>query len=216
MRIKPSITACAVVWLLFIAGCANLPQAREARLSAYLKQHPDLSSDIQELVRQGVVRTGMPKEHVELSWGGPSKTLSPVVLNSKTGELWEYGGVWGASNSLLFFVNGVLDDIVYDASSIVAAYEQNAVAADSNYKNHRLLISGQVARIDTELFGSPYVVIGADAYGLGGIQCVFPKSRASQVVPLQQYQSVILQGRCKGKVLLNVLLDDCEVVMAGK
>jgi len=49
---------------------------REARLTQIFSRHPEWSKSIKQDILDGVIRTGMTKEQVELAWERPLKFLS--------------------------------------------------------------------------------------------------------------------------------------------
>lgn len=90
---------------------------------------------------------------------------------------------------------------------LMADYEANEVAADQQYKDKVLLVSGIVTNIGKDVMGEIYVTLSAgDA--LGGVQCSFSESHTQEAARLSKGQRVTIKGMCKGKVL-NVLLGGC-------
>ena len=95
------------------------------------------------------------------------------------------------------------------ATSLVAAYEENAVAADSIYKGRWLEISGRIDDIGTEILGAPYITF--EANGLWGVQAMFTRSKDERLVAtFTKGQSLTLLCRGSGK-LLNVLVRECSL-----
>lgn len=93
------------------------------------------------------------------------------------------------------------------AADLYAAYEANPIAADRDWKDKRVAVTGTVGSIGRELTGKAYVVL--DSEGLIGVQCVFARGDDS-AARLAKGQEVTLVGRVSGK-LMNVLVNDCEL-----
>lgn len=81
---------------------------REARLSEYLKYHPDVPQDRKQLILQGQVQIGMTGEQADISWGPPdSINRSTTALG--VSEQWVYGSSY--HSAYLYFENGKLTNI---------------------------------------------------------------------------------------------------------
>jgi len=95
------------------------------------------------------------------------------------------------------------------SASLVAAYEENAVAADSRYKGRWLEISGRIDDIGTDILGAPYITF--EANGPWGVQAMFTRNRDERLVgTFTKGQSLTLLCRGSGK-LLNILVRECSV-----
>ena len=66
------------------------------------------------------------------------------------------------------------------ATSLVAAYEENEVAADSRYKGRWLEISGRIDNIGTDILGAPYITF--EANGPWGVQAMFTRNQDERLV----------------------------------
>jgi hypothetical protein len=97
------------------------------------------------------------------------------------------------------------------AEELYAAYEANQVAADAQYKDKILKVTGVINSIGKDILDTPYVVItGGGEYEVWGVQCMFGKKDESELAQLTKGQIVTIQGKCSG-YLINVLLDDCSL-----
>lgn len=82
---------------------------REVRLAAYLKAHPDTSSDVKQMTLEGKVQLGMTAEQVVISWGEP-RAVNKTMSGWGTSEQWIYGDpIYNAH--YLYFDDGRLTSI---------------------------------------------------------------------------------------------------------
>jgi hypothetical protein len=98
------------------------------------------------------------------------------------------------------------------SSQLYAEYQANAVAADENYQNKTLRISGVVTNIGYDVTGMPYVILpGSDVLGIAGVQCMFNVKDKPVLAMLTKGQLVVIQGKCVGYTF-NVLLNNCALI----
>lgn len=95
------------------------------------------------------------------------------------------------------------------AAELYAAYEENSVSADRDWKGKRVAVTGTISRIGRELFGKPFVILDSGP-GMSGVQCVFPRAAKDAVAALSPDQHVTLAGEVQGK-MGHVQMDGCEV-----
>ena len=95
-----------------------------------------------------------------------------------------------------------------------AAYRANQVAADNTYKGRWLRIEARISNIGTGIGGGMYVVLGADTTSIEGVHCSFDSEHAGAVAKLTRGQRVTIIGKCGGKLLTDVSLDDCQFAPA--
>jgi len=94
------------------------------------------------------------------------------------------------------------------AYELYAEYEINEVAADQKYKDRALEVTGIIISIGKALFDDPYIILGSgQQYEILGIQAMIPDE--FDVAQLLPGQLVAVRGICKGKFIINVLLDSC-------
>jgi hypothetical protein len=95
------------------------------------------------------------------------------------------------------------------AAQLVKAYKDNPIAADAEYRDKPITVTGTVTNIDREMMQHPYLIID-DA-----IQCVFPKESEANVANLKKGQRVTVTGEVKGKHFIRVLIEDCALEKAA-
>ncbi|MEK6333668.1 MAG: hypothetical protein AABM67_01890 [Acidobacteriota bacterium] len=101
--------------------------------------------------------------------------------------------------------------IPVSAADLVAAYKANEVAADENYKDKLLAVSGTVDSIGKDILDSMYVTLSSgEEYSITSVQCMFDDASKSQLARLSKGQRVTIVGVCNGK-FGNVLLKDSEL-----
>ncbi len=95
------------------------------------------------------------------------------------------------------------------ATQLQQAYEMNEVKADEVLKGKYLTVKGIVERVAKDILNQPYVTLKTD--GLMGIQCTFSEANAGMVMDLLPGQKVAILGRCEGRTIGIVSLDDCSI-----
>lgn len=100
--------------------------------------------------------------------------------------------------------------IQVDAKKLSADYEANEVAADNQYKNKQVQISGTIKDIGKDILDSPYVSF-ENGNSIFGVQCMFDKSDGNALASLTKAQKITLTGKVSGK-LGNVIVNDCKIV----
>jgi predicted Zn finger-like uncharacterized protein len=95
---------------------------------------------------------------------------------------------------------------------LLHAYEDNAIAADRDYKGKVVEVRGVVASVSKDILGTPFVLLtDGNEFAIVGVQCLFPRSAADELTSLRKNHVVSIRGRCTGK-FGNVLLDKCTLV----
>lgn len=94
------------------------------------------------------------------------------------------------------------------AKQLIAAYQDNEVAADNAYKGKLLQVEGRVDRIAKNAFDEPYIAIG------GMFQAVHcsPRGQDAELAALKKGQLVRVEGTGNGMLIGEVMLDDCQLV----
>jgi tRNA_anti-like len=103
-------------------------------------------------------------------------------------------------------------DVGYSVDEILSQYQTNAVAADHEFKNQKILIRGKVGVIGKNSFGIPYVMIGSYEDSGGAIKCLLAKSSIGAVEKLKAGDGVAFFGKFTGKEILNYFAQGCELV----
>lgn len=95
------------------------------------------------------------------------------------------------------------------ARGLYAEYKKNEVAADSKYKGKILVVTGKVRKIGKDISDTPYIALKASRV-IGSVQCMFAKSRSSELAKVRKGQQISLKGLCEGK-MMNVILRGCLI-----
>jgi len=101
--------------------------------------------------------------------------------------------------------------IKVSASEIYADYKANQVAADTKYKGKTIEVSGTINSIGKDILDTPYVSLNAGDI-LSTVQCMFDKGDSAQLATLAKDTRIVLTGKVRGQVIMNVLLDNCSIV----
>jgi hypothetical protein len=101
------------------------------------------------------------------------------------------------------------------AGELYAAYEANQVAADAQYKDKILKVTGVVDSIGKDILDTPYITLTSGGkYEMWGVQCMFDEKYEPELAKLTKGQTVTVQGKCDG-YLVNVLLRDCALASSA-
>jgi hypothetical protein len=92
------------------------------------------------------------------------------------------------------------------ATTLIFEYETNEIAADQDYKDRRVYITGIVSTIAKDILGDPYVTLGS---GFPSVQCMFPRSHESLLASLKPGDTLSITCTGSGKTI-NVIMRDCE------
>ncbi len=100
------------------------------------------------------------------------------------------------------------------AEELCSAYRDNETAADEQYKDKILEVTGMreltgSSGIDRE--GNPYTTISSEALS-GGVRCWFSPADVLQITKLGLGKEVTIRGKCYGYALWTVLLGECSAV----
>jgi hypothetical protein len=99
-----------------------------------------------------------------------------------------------------------------EAVDLCAAYAANQVRADLAYKGRSIYVRGVVTEIGVTLGDTPYVFLsGPD--GPPGVQCTFAESDKSELANVQKGQTLTISGRCDGKTMAWVLVEDSRIAV---
>lgn len=92
------------------------------------------------------------------------------------------------------------------ARDLFLAYKKNEIAADQQYKDKTLEVSGKISNI-SEMLGIMNVVLDTGDF-ITSVQCMMSESQRDTVATLNKGQFVTLQGQNTG-MSLNIALKDC-------
>ena len=95
--------------------------------------------------------------------------------------------------------------ITVSAEDLYKAYDSNEGDADKLYQGKIVIVTGKIGIIDAKI----PVVFLMDAQQKANIQCDFARDQKDAVSKLEFRQTVTVKGKCAGKVLGSVGLNDC-------
>ena len=101
----------------------------------------------------------------------------------------------------LFFVNG---RYIKDKSL--------SAAAEKAYKGKTVQVSGSVNTVDESIWGTPYVRLDADEFGLSTVTCYFSKDDKSTLESLNKGEVITVRGTCGDMGFSDVSVDECSIV----
>lgn len=96
-----------------------------------------------------------------------------------------------------------------EAETLYSEFEENELSAESKYKGEKVAVSGIIVSVSKDITGSPYVILGAKKHSVIGIQCVFDRSRKSDLLSLRKGERATFTCEVRGK-LVHVQLSDCQ------
>ena len=100
------------------------------------------------------------------------------------------------------------------AEKLINAYDDNAYAADEQYKDKRLEVVGEVYVVDKDASGDPYVVLsGGNDFEVTQVRCYFDADgdQADKLKALKTGDKATIIGECAGKGIFDVELMDCAI-----
>ncbi|MEQ7917640.1 hypothetical protein ABQX22_00475 [Xanthomonas sp. WHRI 1810A] len=98
----------------------------------------------------------------------------------------------------------------YTASQVATSYDDNTVAADIQFKDKRVKVSGRITDINTDMFGKPYLVLAGTNQFMGP-QFKFDKSDMSVMATMKKGTTVSVICTGKGDVAKIPMFEDCEM-----
>lgn len=90
------------------------------------------------------------------------------------------------------------------ATSLAKAFEENEAAANKQYLNKVMDVSGTVQEISQNQDGQMVIVLASDENPLSGVQCTMRESIAN----IKAGDQLTIKGFCNGFVM-TVILSDC-------
>lgn len=98
------------------------------------------------------------------------------------------------------------------ASELYSAYAENAVNADSIYKNKTVSVTGTITDIGQDILtNKPCVSLASgDAFGIYSVQCFF-KDATDEIAALRDGDTITITGTCTGANLGIVQLSSCAI-----
>lgn len=98
------------------------------------------------------------------------------------------------------------------AADLLAAYEENQVNADNQYKGKLLEVTGVIDDIGKDILDDVYITVNdGDEYSFTSVQCFFKdKGEIEKVTGLKSGSEITIIGKCDGE-LFNISLKDCKI-----
>lgn len=98
------------------------------------------------------------------------------------------------------------------ATDLLTAYDDNTVAADQQYKDKLLKISGKVSDVGTDVADRTYITLQDERneYAIISVQCYFGDDQKDAIAALKKGDAVVITGTCEGKVV-NVSVKNCKL-----
>jgi hypothetical protein len=99
------------------------------------------------------------------------------------------------------------------SKKLLAAYKDNAIKADANYKLRYAQVSGKVAEVGKDLANNaPFVKVGSGgAYEFEHVTCYLRPDEVAEAAQLSKGKPVKVRGKVAGYLVGDVLLGDCSV-----
>lgn len=107
-------------------------------------------------------------------------------------------------------VDPYADAIVITAEDLFAAYDENEVAADNQYKGKLLKVTGVINDIGKDILDDTYITLDTGEF-IFSVQCYFKGDDADALAALTKGQTVTLVGKCDG-MSMNVVMKKCEII----
>lgn len=104
------------------------------------------------------------------------------------------------------------------ASDLIADYKANEVRGDAKWRGKLVATIGYVGDIRKDFTDSAYITLkgSPSPFDSQDIHCKLQEGQEGVAGNLTKGETVILQGRVSGMILLSVILGDCKVAMRGK
>lgn len=95
------------------------------------------------------------------------------------------------------------------AAALMLAYEANELAAQRDYEDQIMLVSGTVESIGDTILGAPFVTLETET--IWSVQAMFERDRDEGILAdLTQGQPLTVRCRVDGK-LGNIILRECSI-----
>ena len=102
--------------------------------------------------------------------------------------------------------------IVISATDLYNQFDNNSIAAEKTYKGKIVQVSGKVNTVDESFWGTPYVRLDADEYGISSVTCNFSKEDKSELESLNTGDMITIRGTCGEMGFADVSIDKCSIV----
>jgi hypothetical protein len=99
-------------------------------------------------------------------------------------------------------------DFKLTAPELLAAYQENEVAADKKYKGKKILVTGVAESINKDILDQSYVTLTGDGY-FSNIHCTMKSE--DDAASIKKGKTYSFLGECSGLIIGSVMLDDCTI-----
>jgi hypothetical protein len=161
------------------------------------------------------VPTEIPKSRDEVmqDYEESKENLKESLSNLKeavSDSYYEAAGVEKPTEKPSEFQQMMNEAVAVSWRDVVDAYEENAINADSQYKNKILKMNITVSDIGREILQNPYVTCEKDV--THGIRASFNKDEESKIANLSKGSAITIVGKCTGELITGtVSLLNCYI-----
>lgn len=99
------------------------------------------------------------------------------------------------------------------AVSLSTAYFDDPVAADRQYRDHLVQVTGAVARVEQDMAGQLAIILQGGQSLLSGVECQVAQAQLDEVKDLRSGQRILVRGYAAGKTT-HVRLSGCTLLHA--
>lgn len=99
------------------------------------------------------------------------------------------------------------------AVSLSTAYFDDPVAADRQYRDHLVQVTGDVARVEQDMAGQLAIILQGGQSLLSGVECQVAQAQLDEVKALRSGQRILVRGYAAGKTT-HVRLSGCTLLHA--
>jgi hypothetical protein len=99
------------------------------------------------------------------------------------------------------------------AREIAAAYSENTVAADNQYKDQRFTVTGVISDINTDFTGTPVVILVGGQNPFLEPQAELIESDKQKAAGLKKGQTITLLCTGKGDIAKTPMMDECSIAL---
>lgn len=112
------------------------------------------------------------------------------------------------------------DPVQISSTKLLTTYSKNELAADKQFKDKEIIVTGIVNEVGKDFSGDVYVSFKTpnpfdnnfpkDLNPMSSVQCYFDNT--DDLENLSKGDKVSIQGECEGLRMLNVILKDCKLI----
>ncbi|EIO8739106.1 hypothetical protein LRG41_001624 [Salmonella enterica] len=102
--------------------------------------------------------------------------------------------------------------VEFKAEDIEQAYADNTVAADNQFKDKWLIVSGVAGEISTDIFGHGYITLKTDEFDINAPEAVFIDSEKSKLSRIKKGQRIRAECIGAGDVAKTPMLKECTML----